>query len=378
MDEVRWNYNNLITLFKLVCNAGQPMTFSCAKVQITDRHWNRFFSAIENCQAPQLYALIWNDNPVHLRLCQLLLKAPILKVLCIAGSRILAETALQKVLENHRALYIVDMHGTALNHYGPVIRTYLASMKKSKTIHRLDVSHNKMGPKAFSQLVELITTNPKIRQVLCDDNDLPNYAAFEPLITAMQNRESSIYVRFPEEDFAAFARAEPFPEAKFASIKAMFRSPESPPHGPGHEEWLRLIFQQYPESSDIEDARAPPPKPEGESHLGLEVSDGPPESPTRDLRSESNDSIHRAATHGGGIPKQSLPATPTQSVDRIKIAGTPRSPTPDPPSNMGFATPPNIQMDFVDVPPVQNAQVTAHYNSIYSIHNLSQRLRSLI
>jgi hypothetical protein len=378
MDEVRWNYNNLITLFKLVCNAGQPMTFSCAKVQITDRHWSRFFQAIENCQAPQLHALIWNDNPVHTKLCQLLLKAPILKVLCIAGSRVLSEASLQKVLENHRALYIVDMHGTALNHYGPAIRGYFTAMKKSKSIKRLDVSHNKMGPQAFSRLVDLISTNPKIRQLLCDDNDLPNFAAFEPLVAAIQNREHAIYVRFPEEDFAVFSRNENIPESRVASIKAIFRPPEAPVHGPGHEEWLRLMFQQYPESSDIEDARAPIPKPEVEPPLSLDRSDTPiePSTPTRDVRTPDQAAgIARAATHDGVMAKASVPSSPSHPGERANAS---RSPGPEPPSHISFTTPANIQMDFVDVPPIQNAQVTAHYNSIYSIHNLSQRLRSLI
>jgi hypothetical protein len=356
MDEVDWNCTNVIILFKLVCNAGHPMSFSCAKVQIRDHEWKRFFRAIEKCQAPLLNGLIWNENPVHEHLCTLLLNAPKLKVLCIAGSRILHEKPLRNLLESHKALYIVDMHGTALNRYGPGILPYLSSIKKSGTIRRIDVSHNKMGQKSFSTLAELIATNPRIRQVLCDDNALENYAAFEPLITAIQHRKKTVYVRFPEAEFAAFASAESWSQETVAGIKSLFWPPEAPARFPGQEEWLKLIFQQYPEVSHIEDAQEPP-KP-GHDHLGMDV-----------WSSESSDSIHNCE-----FPQQPVPPSTVQAANRIKIAGLP---APDPPT-MRFATPPIIQMDFVDVPPVQNAQAIAHYTNIYSMHNVSQRLRSVI
>lgn len=181
-------------------------------------------------------------------------------MLCIGGSRVLSEASLQKLLSEHRTLYIVDFHGTATGRFGPSLRNYLSAVKKSKSIRRIDVSHNKMGPKAFQALVDLLTNSPKIRQILCDDNELPNYAAFEPLVVCLQSREHTVCCRYPEEDMAFFNRTENFPESKLAAIRAAFRAPESPRTGPGHEEWLALISQQYPEALDIEEAKQPIPK----------------------------------------------------------------------------------------------------------------------
>jgi hypothetical protein len=373
MDDVKWNYNNFITLFKLICNSAQAITFSCVHVQMNDRHLNKFFQAIEACQAPQLLVLIWNDNPVHTKLCQLLLKAPNLKVLCIAGSRVLSDAALQRLLSEHRTLYIIDMHGTAVNRFGPALKGFLTAIKKSKSIRRIDVSHNKMGTQAFTRLVELIISNPKIRQVLLDDNDLPSYASFEPLLQAIQGRERPFYCRYPEEDIQFFNRTENFSEEKIAAIRAKFRPPESPLKGPGHEEWLKLIYQNYPESSEIEEAKQPIPKPDIEEVVRPESEDL-----TRNVANDGHStfvSTGPAGSPGQSMEQQSRAMESGQGSNRLNS-----HPVSSPVFNghAAFRPPASIQMDFVDVPPIDNTQIYGHYKTVYSVQTLTQRLRSLI
>jgi hypothetical protein len=58
---------------------------------------------------------------------------------------------------------------------------------------------------------------------------------------------------------------------------------------------------------------------------------------------------------------------------QIRAPSPPPSAAPDP-----DRPPPVIQMDFVDVPPIDNTQISAHFNNLYSIAALSQRLRQLI
>jgi hypothetical protein len=416
MDDVKWNYNNFITLFKTVCTATQQMTFSCVRVQMNDRHWNKFFQAIETCQAPQLLGLIWNDNPVHTKLCQLLLKAPLLKVLCIGGSRVLSDSALQKLLAEHRTLYIIDMHGTSVNRFGQALKGFLPAIKKSKSIRRIDVSHNKMGHQAFAKLVELITSKPTIRQVLLDDNDLPNYQTFEPLVHAIQARERPFYCRYPEDDMAFFNRSESFSEERLAAIRSCFRPPESPLKGPGHEQWLKLIYQNYPEALDIEEAKQPIPRPEAddparvgpvqrsgsnellrplpEAHSPVVPMSAPPPVVPPAVTAEPIETP-QAPEDGVSAPPSPSPSVPAAAPAPAPVAaaaapisapssaqqsGSPSSQPIASPMFDGHAPyrPPDIEMDFVDVPPIDNTQIYATFQTVYSIQALTQRLRSLL
>jgi hypothetical protein len=371
MDNMKWDTNNLIALFKLVCGAGQLIHFSCVHVDMDPRRWKDFFQAIDTCPAPQLTTFVWTGNPVHAKLCQLLLKAGSLKVLCIGGLRLPSDTSLQRLLAEHKTLEIVDMHGTSVTQIGPNMKSLLTAIKRSKSIRRIDVSHNKMGPQAFARLVKLIVNNQKIQHVLLDDNDLPNYASFDPLVQAITQRGKTFFCRWPEEDMALFSRAENFTEEKLAAIRSLFRTPESPLEGPGAEEWLNLVYQNYPESVIIAEAE----KPTAHSDVvALPRSVG-----------------HRVEMEKPAPESQAvaLPASPSRPADppvetpqpRSSLSGNPTSKPVLSPVFNGHAairSPATVEMDFVDVPPIDNTKIYAQYQAMYNIQALTQRLRSLI
>ena len=356
VDCVKWKDTSFTELFRLACNGNQSMTLSCIRAQLVDRHWQKFFQSLDTFQAPQLVTLIWNENQIHAKLCQFLQKAPNFAVFCMAGCRVLSDPPLQKFLEGHKSLMVVDMHGTDTYRLGSAIKPLLSSIKKSKSIRRLDVSHCRMGSTAFAKLVEVIASNTKVKQVLLDDNDLPNFAAFEPLCGAIQSRVEkgiSIYCRFPWDDVIGFAKAKSLTAEKISSIRSLFLDPEAPKSSPGWQEWLMLTQQRYPEAVVIEEAKQPIPKPETRS---ISPTTAEERIKTPPLSKEHNKApLAEADLLPGGSSEQ-------------------RSPTPDRPPKAAFRPDTNIQMDFFDVKQIDNKELLQKFGEMYSFEALSQRL----
>lgn len=348
VDFVKWRSSNLTAMFQLVCNGLQNAYFSCVRAQLSEKHWQKFFLSLDAFQAPQLSTLIWNENQIHPKICQFLQRASNFEVFCMAGCKVLSEAPLQKLFENHKALVVVDMHGTQSYRLGPGIRPFLLSIRKSKSIRRLDVSHCKMGPAAFAKLVEVVTGNPKVKQLLLDDNDLPTFASLELLCAAIQARAEkgiSIYCRFPWKDVIDLVRENKVTSEKINSIKPLFVAPEAPKSSPGWEEWLMLTQQQYPEEVVIEEAKQP-----------VSRSESRPNSPS------GNKPFSREHM-SCGVERRSV-ADDKERTGRKLPEGSKQDT--------------NIRMDFFDVKPIDNAQLMQKFGELYSIEALSQRLSGTV
>ncbi|OHT16466.1 hypothetical protein TRFO_02741 [Tritrichomonas foetus] len=264
LNDVKWIEPNFTLVFNQACYHGQEISLSVANAFFLDRKksFEKFYKNISNWSSSSLACLYWNCNTMNSKLCQFLLKCSNLKFLSLSGCKIKKPVtySLQKLIENHKSLVILDIHGTPNNQLQSNIPKILGWIRKSKTIRRVDISHNNLDALCIQKLADLISSNLMLRQVLFSDLIIDDYQSFEPLVNALRERSMVIYIQFPEDFINKLKRKGLVSLEQINEIKPLFKDPLSPEKQDCHEQWQKLIDHDYQEYQQIEEAKGPAPQ----------------------------------------------------------------------------------------------------------------------
>jgi len=340
VDDVIWNYHNLLSIFTASVNACQSFTLSVARASLDKVGWDKFFDSVESLPAPCLEGLIWRENPIPPKFCSFLAKCPVLAYLSLAGCSDLSEATVWKTLEAQKRIQILDIHGMHKYKLGATGLSLLNHLKRNKTLRRIDISRNKIGPQGYSKLIEFIATSPTIKAILLDGNNLSEISIYESLVSTLQAKGSSITVKLPREDLQALRQSGDLSESRFLATKGLFRKPRPiPKEIPGSEEWTKLIIQQYDELEIIDDP--------------IELSENEDsEEDVKDIAQEEN------------TDRSPLSEIVPNEMDNELLKEERRRYTC------------RWEMDFVDVPSIDNTSIIESYSNTYNLEVLCMKLQS--
>ena len=259
-SQVQWSSIAFYIFFKSTCRIEKPFTLSLASAYFQQRKYSyeQFYTYFD-LETSNIYALYWNNNAIRSMLLYFLLRCPNFKFFSIAGCKIKRHVSrtLNKFIENEKSLLVLDLHGTYKIQYTEFIPNFLNCVKKSQSIRRLDISNNKLDRYSIQKLAELITENPKIKQLLISDLDIDCFLDIQPLIDALKERKTTIYIDYPEKNFKFLQEKEDLTEEQILEIKSLFKQPISPVDQDCYEHWQRQINKEYQEWPKIDIAKKP-------------------------------------------------------------------------------------------------------------------------
>ncbi|OHT08059.1 hypothetical protein TRFO_23600 [Tritrichomonas foetus] len=260
LNQVQWTPSNFYYVFKAACSLETSLTLSMASGYFLQRKnaFEEFYSMFDMGES-NLYAFYWNNNSIRSVLLMFLMRCQNLMFLSIAGCKIKRHVSktLHRLIEGHKTLMTVDLHGTQKATYTAFLPKFFSWMKKSRNIRRLDISKNSLDALCLSRLAELVTINTKLKQLMITDLDIDDYSSFQPLVEALKERKHVIYVKFPENDLKKLKDKGLITNELINEIRYLFRPPVSPPDQDCYEQWKKLIDQEYQEWPKIDLAKKP-------------------------------------------------------------------------------------------------------------------------
>lgn len=247
LSQIHWSPQNLTNVLKSCCYSKNPISLSLADAVFISRRdsfrlFYNSFQEVLNIENPNLGGLYWNHNHIRSVFLQFLLKCTKLKFISFSGCKIKHHVVrmLQKFIESHHSLSTIDLHGSIRVTFTDKLSKLFVWLKKSRHIKRIDISKNKMGPQYIASLAELISTNLRINQILIDKFDITEYSSILPLINAIKERKTPIYIQFPEQTFAMLQEKGEINDQNLKQIRQLFKQPYASKDQENYIQWQLL------------------------------------------------------------------------------------------------------------------------------------------
>ncbi|OHS97798.1 hypothetical protein TRFO_09215 [Tritrichomonas foetus] len=344
MNHVNWIIRNFHKVFSLSCNANRDVTLSLSYATFQDRKledaMKEFFNLLGKTTSPTLSALYWNGFPTDQKFFQFLQKAINIKFVSFSDSQIKNVRYFQSFIESAKLLNTIDIH--SLSDSKKINEIMKVVLKKSRTIQRLDISHNDINDQSFKKIVELLSSNNNIQQILLDDLKNVSFKEYQQFLNLLESRCTNLRVSFPRTDFNRFKEQKALNNDKIHKYHKLFNEPFADPAIQHSKEWENLILQEY-QDIKIDDPIEPP-----------------------QIVEDDEDSRHSI---GSNHSSNSRHTPDKQALKILQAKG--------PPSLQKPVIKKKVKFDLVEIPQIDNDPVIQQFNNHYSINYLMKVLESI-
>ena len=263
LNDITWGNTTLSGFFKyLDFYFKGPLKLGLAQAEASTEEWVQFYTALPKIHLVNLRELIWDNNPIHQRFFEFLMKNTKLHTLSISGC--IHETEpdcilpLSLYLVSSRALKKLVISSNENAYLGNYMVPIIASIQAGNSLEYLDINNAKSGDDGINQLRQLMKQSMTLSTLHCDGLNpmsLSNYTEFiEDVNEAKKKRKIKFY--FPQKDLESLVQSKKMKVENYETIKQSLMDDGCLYHGECALEFTELVknlssFKQMVQSPPI-------------------------------------------------------------------------------------------------------------------------------
>lgn len=222
---VVWGEGCLANLVRIIGNRGLTsikIDLSEARVQYSD--WQHIFSAFDTTMAYSLISFKWDYNPIDQKLCNFLMRNPVLSEVSFNGCLSSINNSVRDIanlLRNTHSIHKFYAIGSETNKIGSLFSIIADAILASHCVDTLIISNNNILDEGLSCIANLIRS--KVLKELDFDGSNASVYSLSLVMDIADTHKGNIRVSFPFKDFQTLINHNSIQENEYKAIVNKFK-----------------------------------------------------------------------------------------------------------------------------------------------------------